>query len=80
MMHVVCWEEQLRDGREKGAKVRPDLVSALRTVEEMANCFHGRNMSFRVFELGQEVKLVEETVEVPAKPAPPEQRRTFRCA
>ncbi len=63
--YVVYWCEHLRDGIEEGAKVVSSLSAATDTMERILNGFGGRTTSVKLFELGNEIPLVEEVTEEP---------------
>lgn len=62
--YVVYYCEHLRDGTEEGAKCFDALEEALAFLNKARNdWFAADNHTFRLFELGREVRLLEETVE-----------------
>jgi hypothetical protein len=64
-MYVVWVEEHLRDGREDWAKVYGTLDAALGYIAELADSFFAPGFSYRLFHLGEEIPLTQETVETP---------------
>lgn len=62
--YVVYGVERLRDGTEEWAKAFAKLDAALAYINETAARGMG-NYSFRLFELGREIDLVADDVEVP---------------
>jgi hypothetical protein len=63
-MFVIQWCEHLRDGEEYGTRIVPSLTHALSVINEIANGFTGANHTFRLFKLGEEIKLVKDDKEV----------------
>ena len=64
--YVVYGCEHLRDGLEEWAKCFDTLETALAYVNE--DFFANGRMTFRLFELGKEVKLEERVEEIPQPP------------
>jgi hypothetical protein len=61
--YVVYGCEGLRDGREEWAKCFDTLEKAVAYLNK--DFFAKDNMTFRLFELGKEIPLTEESVEEP---------------
>ena len=62
--YVVYWCESLRDGIEEGARVKSTIEGALQLITSLSNGWLG-NTTFRLFELGKEIPLTQETIEIP---------------
>jgi hypothetical protein len=63
MGYVAYWVEHLRDGEEEGAVVFSGLPAALYFLTAARNeWFAADNFTFRLFELGKELPLEEESV------------------
>ncbi len=63
--YVVYWENQLRDGREDGARVYDHIEKAIIAINNMMQGFGGENSDYKLFELGKEIPLTITTEEVP---------------
>lgn len=63
--YVVCGSEHLRDETTNFAKPFTSKAAAVAFVNEIVSGFGGANYSFRLFELGKEIPLVADDVEVP---------------
>lgn len=61
--YVLWWEEQLRDGREDGAKVVPSLEAATEMLDRLSKSPISCNMTVRLFKLGEEIPLQRREVE-----------------
>lgn len=58
MAHYVVYAlERLRDGTEEYSKVVSSIEEAEKYLEKVIGGFFGRNMEFRLFELGVEIPL-----------------------
>lgn len=75
MKYVIHGCERLRDGIEEWARVVSSLEEAEAYLDKRGNGFAACNMSFKVFELGKEVGVAEETVE---QPQPARTSRKFK--
>ena len=66
MRNYVCSGiEHLRDGVEHVAKIVGSQEEAMEVFERWAYSHGGCNMTFRLFELGGEIPIEIETVEIP---------------
>ena len=74
--YVVCCTERLRDGIEEYSKVVKGRAAAVDLINKWAG-LGARNLEFHIFELGSEVKIIGEELEVPQ---PPTRQLIFRVA
>lgn len=75
--YVVWWEERLRDGTDSGASVVTGLGDAMKKANEIKGGIFGRDITARIFRLGAEVPLAEETIR---EPQPSLERVVYKLA
>ena len=75
-MYVAYACEHLRDGEEESAMIFSKKEDAAAWIEKIANGYAGNNHSFRLFEIGKELPILETVQETPQ---PTVKKRKFRA-